>query len=727
MRVRSQSRGSRRPHAVAAGALALLSATFAPAGARAAGALFVNDAGAPLVWTERPVPWNSDAGGLGVLDHPAAVQLVTESFAAWAAVPGAAIGFADAGGLAADVTPANVGLVLGVCEDATSPIVFDSDGTITDALFGAGASNSILGFAGPECGTFAPPVITEASAVLNGKFLDGIATAANPEVSLDTFAGVLVHEFGHYVNLDHSQINLLEAFDGVTTNDDAIATMFPFLVSGPQARTLARDDAVALAMLYPAPTFAATTGRISGEIRRGDSGAPFQGAFVIARNVADPRRDAIGMVSGARFVAGTSDPFGATLAGAYELPGLTPGASYTVEIEAVSPLFTGGSGVGPLSPPAALPGPPERWNGAAEAGSDPPDDPSAPGEPIPVVAGSTATGIDVVLNVAPPPPNDACADAIEIASFPFTTTLDTRLATNAPTDPVPICVVAPNPKTAKSVWFRLVPPAAGGVTLSTVGSTYDTVVSVHTGTCAALAAVGCDDDGSGDLPAVLTFPVSAGTPYLVEVTDFASTGGRLDLRATFDLVPPPSCRAAPPGSCVPGTGAPSTDCVTEWLVEPVPPVISSRPGTRHLPGYRARCSDGDPRCDFDGVAGKNGRCVFHVAVCINAEDPRPAARRCVPSALASYRVLTPSIVKPRDAADAGNAAALVQAVAGLGPPATVAVIASQVTFTPALASADRCSRFQSLVVPVGTRVLRTRATATTRRTDVDQLRLRCLR
>ena len=56
-----------------------------------------------------------------------------------------------------------------------------------DDLFGTGASNNVLGFAGPECGTYSPPVITEGSAVLNGKFVDGIDTSSNPEISLAEF------------------------------------------------------------------------------------------------------------------------------------------------------------------------------------------------------------------------------------------------------------------------------------------------------------------------------------------------------------------------------------------------------------------------------------------------------------------------------------------------------------------------------------------------------------
>jgi hypothetical protein len=694
--------------------------------ARAAGPLFVNDAGTPLVWTASPVPWNPDAGGLGMLDHAAAVQLVADSFATWSAVPTASISFANAGALPVDVTAANVGQFVGACDDGVSPIVFDTDGTITDALFGAGASNSILGFAGPECGTFTPPVITEASAVLNGKFIDGIANGSNGEVPLATFVGVLVHEFGHYVNLDHSQINLVEAFDGTTVDDDTVATMFPFLVSGTEAQTLARDDEVSLSMLYPSDDFAATTARITGEIRRGDTGAAFQGAYVIARNVADPRHDAVGYTSGARFLPGTSNAAAAALMGAYELAGLTPGAEYTVEVEAVSPLFTGGSGVGPLSPPAALPGPAEFWSGAAEAGSDPPDDPSAPGEPIVVAAGDTAAGIDVILNVTPPPANDACEQATTIATFPFTAAFDTRLATSVAGDPIPSCVVTPNPKTAKSVWLRVVSAVAGAVTISTVGSDYDTVISAHTGTCAALAAVDCDDDGGGDLAAVLTLPVAAGTPYLIAITDFAGTGGALHLTATFDLTPPPSCRADAPGVCIPGTGAPRTDCFSEWLVQPVPPLASTRIASRNVPTYRVTCTDGDPRCDFDGAAGKNGSCTFHVAVCANARDPRPATRRCVPSALAAYRVLAPNPAKPRDAVDVANAASLLRAITSLSVP-LAPTDRGQVTFAPAFTTLDRCSTLQDLVVPVGTRVLRTRATTPEKRSDTDQLRLHCVK
>ena len=78
----------------------------------------------------------------------------------------------------------------------------------------------------------------------------------NGEITQAEFNGVFIHEFGHYSNLDHSQIGLQEAFDGDLANDAAVATMFPILVNGTEAATLALDDQVSISTLYPEPAFA---------------------------------------------------------------------------------------------------------------------------------------------------------------------------------------------------------------------------------------------------------------------------------------------------------------------------------------------------------------------------------------------------------------------------------------------------------------------------------------
>ncbi len=695
--------------------------------ADAAGPLIVNGAGTPLVWSGGIVSWNPDRGTLGTLSNAEAVSLASDNFAKWQAVPTAALAISNTGTLPVDVTAANVNAFIGICGDGFSPIVFDSDGSITDSLFGVGASNSILGFAGPECGSLVPPVITEASAVLNGKFIDGIATAGNPEISITSFAAVLLHEFGHYLNLEHSQINLLEAFDHDAAGDDAIATMFPFLVNGTEESTLSRDDEVAISTLYPTAAFTTAFGRITGSVLRSDGVTPFQGAYVIARNVADPRHDAIGYASGERYVPGAvGGPPAPALQGFYEFPGLTPGASYTVEIERIYAGFTGGSSVGPFSTPVALPGPAEFWSGANEAGGDPPDDPNAPGTPITAVAGATTGGVDVILNAVVPPPNDACADAITIAAFPYGDGESTDGATSASGDPIQNCSPGTTTANANSVWYRFTAPEDGTVTVSTIGSDYDTVLSAYTGACGTLAAVACDDDLTAtDLQSAIGFAVSGGTGYLVEVTQYgAPGGGALQIAATFTAGPVSGCDLPAPGACVPGRGKASSDCVTEWLLEPVPPVDRAKVPRRNVPAARLACHDGDPSCDFDGGV-KNGGCTFHVAVCVNNDDPRAAASGCVPTSIASYLVKKPSATRPKDAADVANGTALRNAMAALALSGGT-VTGGLVSFVPAESIANTCTPFQDIRVPIGARTLRTRAATATGVVDTDQLSLRCL-
>src|SRR5213075_534828 len=169
------------------------------------------------------------------LDNATAIGFVASTFGVWQSVPTAAIAFADAGRLPVDVKVSNYTKFMDQC-DGVSPVIFDDDGSVTDDLLGVGARDTVLGFAGPECGDSDAGTITESIAVLNGRFIDGVSSESNPETSLDDFAAVFLHEFGHFFNLDHSQVNKAEAFDGYPTNDDRVPTMFPFLGTPPKRR-----------------------------------------------------------------------------------------------------------------------------------------------------------------------------------------------------------------------------------------------------------------------------------------------------------------------------------------------------------------------------------------------------------------------------------------------------------------------------------------------------------
>ena len=382
--------------------------------------------GVPLIWDNtKAISYRVDGGPLSqqpnggpiVIDNPTGVARVNRLFGYWSAVPTANLMLTNAGGLLAvgnfpangDVKTVNdfltvAGDVSGQAPDPNScsgggqsPVMFDADGTIFDGL---GLPPEVIGFAF-EC-AFNPTTgkIISAGALLNGRFQDGInnPSANNFELTKDEFDQAFAHEFGHFLGLGHSQINVdlfLDAINNTAytcTSDDTagIPLMFPVLGICPAKLTtgvpmIGVDDAAWISKLYPvsspAPpgkaSFGTSYGTLSGTVFFSDGVTPAQGVNVIARNTNLPRRNTASAVSGYLFTgnpgqtvtcinpaaptpqtcSNLGDPFGSrdpALIGHFEIP-LPPG-TYTLQVESVFAGFSGGSSVGSLDPPIPAPG-----------------------------------------------------------------------------------------------------------------------------------------------------------------------------------------------------------------------------------------------------------------------------------------------------------------------------------------------------------------------------------
>jgi hypothetical protein len=97
-----------------------------------------------------------------------------------------------------------------------------------------------------------------------------------------------------------------------------------------------------------------------------------------------------------------------------------------------------------------------------------------------------------------------------------------------------------------SLWYRFQPTAGGPITLTTAGSSFDTVLAVYGGSAVdALTRVAADDDGGGaDHTSRLSFDAVSGTTYFIAVDGFDGASGPFRLGWGLGAVTDPTVLAA---------------------------------------------------------------------------------------------------------------------------------------------------------------------------------------
>ena len=370
--------------------------------------------GQPLVWPQGLIAYYTDQGDLSpLLPNASANALVASAFSQWTAVPTAAITATSGGMLAEDVNGSNVflnadgtiSMPADIQPTATGTpvgIVYDYDGSVTDALMGTGAGSTSECFANAvyggddNFGAFA--TYQHALIVMNGQCAQESSQETDVEYRL-------VRVIGEVLGVGWSQVNpnVLTRVPPPTTADylgfpvmhetDPLNCV-PITICHANPYQLAMDDAASLSRLYPVTfqnqanfpgkqIFSAVTARIHGSVwftdTQGNPTQAMQGVNVVARWI-DPttnlpsRQYAATAVSGFLFTGDSGNPitgfddalgnpladWGAnsqTMEGFYDLAGLQPpngsSAQYQLSVEALDPEWS--AEVGSYSPGPVLP------------------------------------------------------------------------------------------------------------------------------------------------------------------------------------------------------------------------------------------------------------------------------------------------------------------------------------------------------------------------------------
>ena len=86
---------------------------------------------------------------------------------------------------------------------------------------------------------------------------------------------------------------------------------------------------------------------------------------------------------------------------------------------------------------------------------------------------------------------------------------------------------------SKSVWYTWTATASGTVTLSTAGSSFDTVLAVYTGSAVgSLTSVASNDDGPNSTTSVVSFSATLGTNYQIAVDGYSGASGSVVITLT---------------------------------------------------------------------------------------------------------------------------------------------------------------------------------------------------
>lgn len=153
-------------------------------------------------------------------------------------------------------------------------------------------------------------------------------------------------------------------------------------------------------------------------------------------------------------------------------------------------------------------------------------------------AASGTVRLTVTPSSSPPvrPSNDNFVNAIELSGVSVSTTKSNDYGTNEVGEPAHANVAG-----GKSIWWKWTAPYSGSTSVSTSGTSFDTLLGVYTGSAVnALSVVANNNDFGGSKTSRATFTATAGVTYLIAVDGVFASSGTVRLNVTGFAPPPPN-------------------------------------------------------------------------------------------------------------------------------------------------------------------------------------------
>ncbi|HRE05478.1 MAG TPA: hypothetical protein PKX00_07715 [Opitutaceae bacterium] len=152
-----------------------------------------------------------------------------------------------------------------------------------------------------------------------------------------------------------------------------------------------------------------------------------------------------------------------------------------------------------------------------------------------VIFGGLLLAAGAPLLQASGPVNDNFADAIALTGGVVSTSGTNVGATVEPSEPPPLVINPAN--SGASVWWTWTAPTTAVFVVNTIGSSFDTVLTIFTGNAlTSLAAVASNDDfGTGSLTSALALQATAGVTYRIMVRGYKYTNESSPRAGTIQL------------------------------------------------------------------------------------------------------------------------------------------------------------------------------------------------